>query len=103
MSQKKDFAMPDFSSVSQQLAVALLDAWCSHDSERIREVGANFHAYDNHLSDPGEAERLELLGCIANELYRASKFGKSDRLEPFVGLLLHLAEPAEVRDLSYAD
>ena len=108
MSQLKDFEMPDFSSVSQQLAVALLDAWCSHDPERIHEVAGNFHAYDSQLSDPGEAERLELLGCIANELYRAAKFGavkheKSDRLEPFIGLLLHLAEPAEVRDLSYVD
>src|SRR6185295_8540751 len=38
MSQVKDFVMPDFPSVSQQLAVALMDAWCLRNPEQIQEA-----------------------------------------------------------------
>ena len=96
--------MTDSSRVSQQLAVALLDAWCNRDAEQIREFADHFRARDTHFSDPGEAERLDLIGCIAVEMYRVRKSGKNDPLEPFVSLLLHLAEPAEVRgDFSCVD
>lgn len=103
MSQMNHPVMSASSSVSQQLAAALLDAWCTRDPERIQEVAEIFHGYESQASDPGDSERLELLGCIANELYRAAQFGKSDRIEPFISLLLHLAEPAEVRQVPCVD
>ena len=86
--------MQESLNLSQVCASALLDAYCRNDEPRMSRIAAEVNtmrAY--YAANPAESERLELLGGIAQELYRSSSLARTDDVNPYVRLLLHLAHP----------
>lgn len=78
--------------ISRICARALLDAYGRNDTHRMKEIASEvgtLGAY--YASSFAESERLELLGGIAQEIYRSSSVGKTDELAPYLKLLLHLS------------
>jgi hypothetical protein len=89
--------MQDSLTVSRQCASALLDAWCRSDAAQMGELAAHADCMKSfYVTDPAESERLELLGSIAVELHRACSQEKQDNLDPYIRLLLGLADPETV-------
>lgn len=82
-------------NVDKQCASALLDAWHRDDSALMSEFAAlaDPGMKECHVTDPAESERLELLGAIAVELHRACSLSKKKEADPYVRLLVHLANP----------
>lgn len=91
--------MQDFVNVDKQCANALLEAWRRNDSALMSEFAAlaNLGINEFHATDPADAERLELLGAIAVELHKASSLSKKEEADPYVRLLIHLAQPDKPR------
>jgi hypothetical protein len=93
-------SMQESRTISRQCASALLDAWCRSDAVQMGELAAHADCMKSfYVTDPAEWERLELLGGIAVELHRACSLEKTDNLDPYIRLLLGLAdpEPLEIR------
>jgi hypothetical protein len=94
MSSLKAIAMHESSDLSRVCASALLDAYCRNDAPKMSEIAAEVGRIGAfYTSNFAESERLELLGGIALELQRSSSLGKTQHLDPYVKLLLHLAHP----------
>jgi hypothetical protein len=89
--------MQDSITISRQCASALLDAWCRSDAVQMGALAAHAECMKSfYVTDPAESERLELLGGIAIELHRACSLAKTDNLDPYIRLLLGLADPEPV-------
>lgn len=78
--------------VSRICARVLLDAYGRDDTDRMKEIASEVSTLTAYYaSNFAEAERLELLGGIAHEMYRSSSDGKIQETAPYLGLLLHLS------------
>jgi hypothetical protein len=93
--KKERVPMLESAHIDQQCASALLEAWCRDDFAQIGELAAQSRYWVNEFfaTDPGESERLELVGAIANALHRAALAAQKEGVDPYVRLLLHLANP----------
>jgi hypothetical protein len=97
MSSLKEIAMPESSDLSRVCASALLDAYFRNDAPQISEIAAEMGTIGAfNKSNFAESERLDLLGGIALELHRSSSLGKTQHLDPYIKLLLHLAHPDRI-------
>jgi len=79
--------------ISRICARALLDAYGTNDTHRMKEIASEVSTLSTYYaSNFAESERLELLGGIADEIYRSSMIGKTRELDPYIKLLLHLSD-----------
>lgn len=86
--------MPQATDLSRVCASALLDAYCRDDAPQMNEIASEVRTIGTfYASDYAEAERLELLGGIAFEMHRSFSLGTTQRLDPYIKLLLHLVNP----------
>ena len=82
--------------LSQHRASALLSAYCHDDALQMSAIRTEARRMcEFYAGDPAESERLELLSEIALEL-QSSKTGSSEELDPYIGLLIHLAYPGPI-------
>ncbi len=94
MSKEKEFVMQESSGLSQVCASALLDAYCTNDALQMSAIADEARLIGTFYTTSSiESERLELLGGIALELHRSFSCGKTQDLDAYVKLLLHLAHP----------
>ena len=81
-------------NLSRVCATALLDAYCKNDTPQMSEIAVEAQLMSTFYStNPAESERLEVLGGIAVELLRSASPERTENLDPYVRLLLHLARP----------
>ena len=86
--------MQESFNLSQTCAAAFLDAYCRNDEPQMNRIATEVHTMRAfYAANPAESERLELLGGIAVELHRSTTLANADNVDPYVRLLLHLANP----------
>jgi hypothetical protein len=91
---EKGIVMRDLVNVSRHCANALLDAYYRSDSALMRQLADQANLMRGfYVTDPAESERLELLGAIAVEMHRSCSLAGNDGLDPYVRLLINLANP----------
>lgn len=84
-------------------ADGILAAWERKDLDRLEDELSQAHATGS-TGDPGEQERMELLGCIAGQMrqelpHMRSAGEPSERAEACLRLLQHLAANRRVSRL----
>lgn len=78
--------------VSRTCARAFLDAYGSNDTGRMQEIASTVSTLSAYYaSNFAESERLELLGGVADEIYRSSSAGRTEEIAPYLRLLWHLS------------